>query len=152
MQVSLFKFLFLKYSDNNHPVSRGSNSVFRFPSLSIPTISVQANYEEDEVNLIKFVASTYFTNFVILFRCFAPPPHHPVPHQPPRASCSPPAPPAPLSCPSPAQPTPLCFLYPPHLLLNVASVAQLPAGSNLKPLLFTGCHVDFPGFASKLKD
>jgi len=30
-------------------VCRGSNSVFRFPSLSIPTISVQANYEEDEV-------------------------------------------------------------------------------------------------------
>ena len=50
MQVALFQFLFLKYSDNNHPVSRGSNSVFRFPSLSIPTISVQANYEEDEVS------------------------------------------------------------------------------------------------------
>lgn len=30
-------------------VCRGSNSVFRFPSLSIPSISVQANYEEDEV-------------------------------------------------------------------------------------------------------
>ena len=32
-------------------ISRGSNSVFRFPSLSIPSISVQANYEEDEVSL-----------------------------------------------------------------------------------------------------
>merc|ERR1719234_1252628 len=30
-------------------VCRGSNSVFRFPPLSIPSISVQANYEEDEV-------------------------------------------------------------------------------------------------------
>jgi len=30
-------------------VCRGSNSVFKFPSLSIPSISVQANYEEDEV-------------------------------------------------------------------------------------------------------
>ena len=151
MQVSLFKFLFLKYSDNNHPASRGSNSVFRFPSLSIPTISVQANYEEDEVNLIKFVASKYFTNFVILFRCFAPP-HHLVPHQPPRASCSPPAPPTPPSCPSPAPSTPLCSRYPPHLLLNAASAAQLPTGHKLKPLLFTDSHADFPGFASKLKD